>query len=293
MHGLDVVGCLGLLDCQAEEGSEVIPHEPQAGARPRVVELTAAEALPLAAAVQADRPIVVARRRLGRAVRAGDRERCDAVGVQILEGHGVPQVQLRAVGEEDSACVHELLPPRLRRVDAGVDVEVQDVIEGLHVAEVVGVAEDGAQHPCQQAREEDEDVPSWVAALVPLPDRVDGPIPEDEHQHEDAPQAHVARLRLRVVELERQQDVGRDEDRARDHEREEHRQHVRPPLAASEGHARSLALHVGLREGRGAVGLLGLAAVVGRHGVGVSLGRVPARHALESHVKWRGRSRGA
>mmetsp|Transcript_40863 Transcript_40863/g.115584 ORF Transcript_40863/g.115584 Transcript_40863/m.115584 type:complete len:266 (-) Transcript_40863:269-1066(-) len=163
MRRLDVVGRLRLLHRKPEEWPLVVAHEPQAGARVRVVKLAAAEVGgDAAAAVHAHGPEVV-RRELLLAVDDGR----DAIQVQVLEPHRLPHVEAGAVREVHAPGVHELLALLAGGVHRRVGVQVLDVVVGLHVEPEVHVAEHGRGDGRDQQRQRRERVPHLVHLALP------------------------------------------------------------------------------------------------------------------------------
>jgi len=161
----DLISSLSLLDSQSEEGALVIFHQTETGAGLGVVEFAALEASgSTRAAIDTDGEELV----LGRRGLVTDHDGRDAIVVKILEPHSLGFVDGGSFGEIDSAGVHELLSFCRQNVHVGVDVEVVDVVEGLHVEPEVHVAKNATGNHGDEARHGSEGVPHGVVVAAAL-----------------------------------------------------------------------------------------------------------------------------
>ena len=141
VRGCHAVSGFGLLDGQAVEGALGIVHEAETGAGLRVVVVAALERIGRAgAAVQADGEELV----LGWRGLVGVDDGSNAERVEVLEAHGLGGVEGGAFGEIHATGIHELLTLGGGDVDIGVDVQIVDLVVGLHVVPEVHVSEDGS-----------------------------------------------------------------------------------------------------------------------------------------------------
>mmetsp|Transcript_27566 Transcript_27566/g.75805 ORF Transcript_27566/g.75805 Transcript_27566/m.75805 type:complete len:256 (+) Transcript_27566:218-985(+) len=238
--GLDAVGSFGLLHSETKEGPQVVAHEPQPGMRQTIRVLAAFEVTAVASTtVETHSPEVVAPQGRDGAIGVDRGYRSHTVRVLVLEAHGVPQVQLRARQEFYPASVHELLPLHRCRVHIAVNVQVQDIVEWLHVVEEVNVAKEHGQAPSDETRREHEGVPCGIATLLPVPRGMQSlDAPEEDHQEGEANGAE-GRLRVHVVDVEanEREDPAKDQPRPKERQGEGNDVHALSHEARSEvGH---------------------------------------------------------